>query len=41
VDADKKDPSNQSGRPWVVSGAVAVLVAALVIMLVIGIVVLG
>jgi hypothetical protein len=41
MDADKKDPSDQSGRPWVVSGGVAVLVTALVIMLVIGIVVLG
>jgi hypothetical protein len=40
MDADKKDPADQSGRPWIVSGAAAVLLLVLVILLIIGLVVL-
>jgi hypothetical protein len=40
MDDAPKDPSDQSGRPWMVSGAVALIIGVLVILLVVGLVVL-
>ena len=40
MDRDLPDPSDQSGRPWLVTGAVALIIAVLVILLVVGLVVL-
>jgi hypothetical protein len=34
-----KDPTDQSGRPWIVSGAAALIVLVLVILLVVGLVI--
>jgi hypothetical protein len=37
---DPHDPSNQSGRPWFVTGAVTAILVVLGIMLVVGLIVL-
>lgn len=39
-DPDRVDPTKQSGRPLIVSGAVGLLLVVLAVLLVIGIVVL-
>jgi hypothetical protein len=33
-----KDPTDQSGRPWIVTGAAALIVLVLVVLLVVGVV---
>lgn len=40
MDETPHDPSDQSGRPWFVTGVVAMILLVLTIMLVVGLVVL-
>ena len=40
MDRGVPDPSDQSGRPWLVTGGVVAIIAVLVVLLVVGLVVL-
>jgi hypothetical protein len=40
-DPARHDPADQSGRPWLVSGGVGLIVVVLLILVVVGVLVLG
>jgi hypothetical protein len=40
-DPARHDPADQSGRPWLVSGAIGLIVVVLLILVVVGVLVLG
>jgi hypothetical protein len=40
MEREPPDPSDQSGRPWLVTGGVALLITVLLVLLLVGLVVL-